>query len=79
MSSIKNSTRVITLILIVCGIYHSIHPICYEAFLVVPPIRCYAGSIICRYFENISYTFTTVLVPQLMMLFFGWKTISNMR
>jgi hypothetical protein len=77
MSSVKNSTRVIILILLVFGSYHSIHAVCYEAFLLIPPIRCYADSITCRYFETISYAVVTVLIPQLMMLFFGWKTIRN--
>jgi len=79
LSSIKNSTRTITLILLVFGIYHCIHAICDEAFLAIPPIKCYAGSIICRYFENISYALVTILIPQLMMLFFGWKNIQNLR
>jgi hypothetical protein len=34
---------------------------------------------ICRYFENISYALVTILIPQLTMLFFGWKTIQNLR
>lgn len=77
MSSIKNSTRIILLILIIFGIYHSIHAICFEAFLDAPPIKCYAGSIICRYYENLSYIFITILIPQFLMLGFGWKTIRN--
>jgi len=76
MSSIKNSTRVIILILMIFSIYHSINAICYEAFLEIPPIKCYAGSIICRYFENISYALITVLIPQLMMLFFWLENYS---
>ncbi len=79
MSSIKNSTRAIIMILFVFSIYHSIHAICFEAFQEAPPIKCYAGSITCRYFQNISYAVITVLIPQLMMLYFGWKTICNLR
>ena len=79
MSSINNSTRTITTILIVFGAYHSVHAICYEAFQTNPPIKCYGGSTACRYFENISYTFTTITIPQCLMLFLGWKTIQNIR
>ncbi|CAF3079917.1 unnamed protein product [Rotaria sp. Silwood2] len=79
MSSIKNSTRAITIILIVFGIYHSIHAICYEAFLTIPPIKCYAGSKTCRYFENISYALITIIVPHCTILFIGWKTIHSIR
>jgi len=79
LSTIKNSTRTIILILLVFSIYHSIHAICYQAFLTTPPMRCYAGSMVCRYFENISYALVTILIPQLTMLFFGWKTIQNLR
>ncbi|CAF3390417.1 unnamed protein product [Rotaria sp. Silwood2] len=79
MSSIKNSTRAITIILIVFGIYHSIHAICYEAFQTIPPIKCYAGSKTCRYFENISYALITVIIPHCSILFAGWKTIESIR
>lgn len=79
LSSMKNSTRIIIFILLIVGSYHSLHSICYEAFQTAPPLKCYAGSIVCRYFENISYTFTTILIPQCLMLVFGWKTISNIR
>ena len=79
MSSIKNSTRVIIMILIMFAIYHSIHVICYEAFLTSPPVKCYAGSTACRYFENLSYAFITIIIPHCFMLLIGWKTISNIR
>lgn len=79
MSSIKNSTRIITAIILLFASYHSLHAICYEAFLQIPPIKCYAGSVLCRYFENLSHAFVTVLVPQGLMLYFGFKTIQNIR
>ena len=61
------------------AIYHSIHVVCYEAFLISPPIKCYASSKICRYFENLSYAFITIVIPHCFMLLIGWKTISNIR
>ncbi|CAF1620326.1 unnamed protein product [Rotaria magnacalcarata] len=50
---------------------------CYNTDRIQAPLTCYGMSPICRIFNDVTYAITTVLIPSVLMLIFGFLTIHN--
>lgn len=50
---------------------------CYETNLAEAPLKCYGKSQKCRIFNDLVYASSTVIIPSLLMLMFGFLTIHN--
>jgi len=78
MSSVRNATRSIVLTLLLSGLSHIPHTICYEPFQLPPiPLHCYGATSACRLFDDLFYASIVVLLPCSLMLVFGCMTIKN--
>ena len=78
-SSLKNAQRgMIGVISLACLAYGQIF-YCYEANLINSPLKCYGRTIWCRLLIDSEFTTISVLIPSILMLFFGLKTILAIR
>lgn len=50
---------------------------CYDTNLPDAPLRCYGQSHVCRVFNDLTYAISTVMIPSVLMLIFGFLTIHN--
>ncbi|UJR14245.1 hypothetical protein I4U23_001236 [Adineta vaga] len=79
LSKLKNAKRGMLLILILsCCLYSSIF-YCYEVNLQNTPLICYSQTLTCRILSDQIYLCFTVLIPTILMIFFGFLTLSNIR
>ncbi|CAF0852820.1 unnamed protein product [Adineta steineri] len=77
LSSYKTAWK---LIFIICALsfilwFESIF--CYDANVANAPLQCYGKSTTCRIFNDIVYASSTVSIPSILMLIFGFLTIHN--
>lgn len=78
-STLKNAQRWTGFVIIISLLLYSQQIYCYEANLTDAPLQCYGKTTVCRHITDVSFALLTVLLPLLLMTFFGWLTISNMR
>ena len=52
---------------------------CYDINVQQAPLRCYGKTQICRIFNDLVYASSTVVIPSLFMLVFGFLTIHNIK
>ncbi|CAF1202727.1 unnamed protein product [Rotaria sordida] len=50
---------------------------CYNTGLPEAPLKCYGMTSTCRIFNDVVYACSTVIVPSILMLIFGFLTIHN--
>ncbi|CAF0930515.1 unnamed protein product [Rotaria sp. Silwood1] len=50
---------------------------CYNTNLPQAPLKCYGMTAACRIFNDVVYASSTVIIPSLLMLIFGFLTIHN--
>lgn len=78
-STLKNARRGSAIIICLSiGIYIQML-YCYEANLIHTPSKCYNRSTSCRLVTDLTLAIISVLLPLFLMMFFGLKTISNIR
>lgn len=79
LSTLSNARRGMLIIVMIslviyCPIYY-----CYQANLNNSPLKCYSTKIQCRIYLDQIYTFWTILIPLILMIIFGFLTMSNVR
>ncbi|CAF0930687.1 unnamed protein product [Rotaria sordida] len=79
LSSLKRARRGTIIIILFSLILYSPLFYCYEANLINTPLKCYSRTILCRIFAELIYTCITIIFPLILMLLFGFMTISNVR
>ncbi|CAF1156261.1 unnamed protein product [Rotaria sordida] len=79
ISKLKNARRGMICILIISSLFYSPIFYCYQANLINEPLRCYSKTIKCRIYADQVYTFFTTLIPLILMILFGFLTLSNLR
>ncbi|CAF1552902.1 unnamed protein product [Rotaria sp. Silwood1] len=79
ISKLKNAKRGMLFILIISTILYSPIFFCYQANLNNAPLKCYSKTIKCRVYADQVYTFFTILMPLILMMIFGFITLSNIR
>ncbi|CAF0835453.1 unnamed protein product [Rotaria sordida] len=52
---------------------------CYNTDLPQAPLKCYGMTAACRIFNDVAYACSTVIIPSLLMLIFGFLTIHNIK
>ena len=52
---------------------------CYQANLSHTPLKCYSRTISCRIYADQTYIHMSILWPLMMMILFGFLTMSNVR
>jgi hypothetical protein len=77
LSSRKIAYRGLIIIPISSFILWSESIFCYDTNLPQAPLRCYGKSYECRVFNDLVYASSTVMIPSLLMLIFGFLTIHN--
>lgn len=50
---------------------------CYNTDLSQAPLKCYGMTEVCRVFNDTAYAISTVMIPSILMLIFGFSTIHN--
>lgn len=78
-SKLKNAKRGTMIITIVTSLLYSPIFFCYQANLVNAPLKCYSKNIRCRVYADIIYAFITIITPLILMMIFGFITLSNIR
>ena len=76
-STLKNAQRSIVAITLLSALLYSPLIYCYEANLVNAPLRCYGKNEFCRFSNDFSYAFLTIILPLMLMMLFGLLTINN--
>lgn len=79
MSSKKHSLRGIVAVILVSVLMHAQLFYCYEANLIGTPLKCFNRDVPCRLLNDLLFAIVAILVPLVMILFFGWLTLSNTR
>jgi len=51
--------------------------VCYDTNVLEAPLKCYGKSYNCRVFNDLVYASSTVMIPSVLMLIFGFLTIHN--
>ncbi|CAF1096009.1 unnamed protein product [Adineta steineri] len=78
-SSLKNAQQGTIAIIILSSFLYCQVLYCYDANMILAPLRCYGKTIICRLVTDLTYALVTILCPLLIMCIFGLMTISNIR
>ena len=52
---------------------------CYSSLTNQFPVSCYCPNIICRMYNDILFLILFSIIPPILMLSFGWKTIQNVK
>lgn len=78
-SSLKNSKKSAKLLCFI-SLFLYLHMFyCYEANLVITPLKCYDKSLECRFVTDLLYGLITILLPIIFTTIFGLLTIGNVR
>ncbi|CAF0913775.1 unnamed protein product [Adineta ricciae] len=75
MNTLKNIQKIFLLVVIVSILLYSQIFYCYEANLILTPLKCYGKSPACRLFTDVAYGCVSILLPLLCMIVFGMRTI----
>ncbi|CAF1593447.1 unnamed protein product, partial [Adineta steineri] len=76
-SSLKNAQQGTIAIIILSSFLYCQVLYCYDANMILAPLRCYGKTITCRLVTDLTYALVTILCPLLIMCIFGLMTISN--
>lgn len=75
INTLKNIQLSFILVVIVSVLLYSQMFYCYEANLILTPLKCYGKSAACRLFTDVAYGCVSILLPLFCMIFFGMRTI----
>ena len=79
VSTLKNAQRgMVAVLVLACLAYAQIF-YCYEANLSNAPLKCYGKTVWCRLLIDSQFTTISILIPSILMLFFGMKTLLTLR
>ncbi|CAF2467680.1 unnamed protein product [Rotaria sp. Silwood2] len=78
-STLKNAQLGTILILIVSTIIEAQQFYCFEANLTNTPLKCYTQTQLCGIVSDLFFALITILVPLILMIIFGFLTVSNVR
>ena len=78
-SKLRNAQRGTIAVILLSSLVYSPVFYCYRANLTDAPMRCYGGTIRCRILADQTYIFLTILVPLILIMLFGFLTMSNLR
>ena len=78
-SSLKNARRGVLIVIIFSSLAYAQIFYCYEANLTNSPLKCYGRTTWCRLLIDSEFTALSILLPSLLMFFFGVMTIVNLR
>ncbi|CAF0977938.1 unnamed protein product [Adineta steineri] len=78
-SSLKNSYRNMYIIILFSFLLYIQLFYCYEANLIITPLKCYAKTVACRLASDLSYAIITIIIPIMGMILFGLLTILNVQ
>ena len=79
MSSLRHAQQESILIIFMSLIFYAPIFYCHDANLNNAPMKCYSRTIKCRIFVDQIYTCLTTLFPLMLMFFFGFLTMRNVR
>lgn len=79
MSTLKNAQRGTLIIIFLSKLIYMPIFFCYQANLRHTPLKCYSRTISCRIYADQTYIHLTILWPLMMMILFGFLTMSNVR
>lgn len=79
MSTLKNAQRGTLIIILLSKLIYMPIFFCYQANLRHTPLKCYSRTISCRIYADQTYIHLTILWPLMMMILFGFLTMSNVR
>ena len=79
MSTLKNAQRAMAVITLVFALAFSEIFYCYDGNRPNPLLRCSVITNTCQLINDMAIVFLTVLIPSMVMLFFGLLTIANIR
>lgn len=79
MSTLKNAQRGILLIILLASLAYAQIFYCYEANLTNAPLKCYGRTIWCRLLIDSEFTSISILLPSILMFFFGFQTVLTIR
>ncbi|UJR32940.1 hypothetical protein I4U23_020401 [Adineta vaga] len=77
MNTLKNIQKSFFCVVSVSIIIYSQIFYCYDANLILTPLKCYGKSTVCRLFSDFVYGSFSILLPLVCMIIFGIKTIFN--
>ena len=77
LSSCKTAYRSLIIISLLSFLLWIESIYCYDTNLPEAPLRCYGKSYVCRVLNDLTYAITTVIIPSVLMLIFGFLTIHN--
>jgi hypothetical protein len=78
-STLKNAQRGMIIIVVVSTVIEVQQLYCFEANLTYTPLKCYTKAVTCGMISDLCYVLLTMIIPVLLMVVFGLKTISNVR
>ena len=78
-SSLKNAYRYIFIVIFFSSFLYIQIFYCYEASLTNTPLACYGKTETCRLTTDLSYALITIVIPIIIMMIFGLKTILNIQ
>ena len=77
MSSLKRSHQSIIIGCVLTLLMWGETFYCFDANLIGTPLKCFTTSSACRFYNDISVTLMSILIPSIIMLIFGGLTIAN--
>jgi hypothetical protein len=77
MNTLKNVKKSFIIVVFLSILLHSQMLYCYDANLIGTPLKCYGKTTLCRLFSDITYATISILLPLLLMIIFGLKTLYN--
>lgn len=78
-SSLKNTYKSVMVITFVSMVLYTQILVCYQANMVNTPLKCYGKTESCRVVTDLSYALISIILPIVVMITFGLKTVSNVR
>ena len=79
LSSLTSAKHGSLIVVIFCTVLYSPIFYCQQANVTNAPLKCYSRSIQCRLFIDQIYTIFTTLLPLILMFFFGFLTMRNVK
>lgn len=79
MSTLENAQRAMVVISLVSTLVFSQLFYCVDANRINGPVKCSAITNLCQLVNDMALVFLIVLIPSMVMLFFGLLTITNIR
>jgi len=77
LSNLKNTYRSILIIFVIFSIIWFEVLVCFDANMIGTPLKCYPKSTICQRYNDFAQALIVIIIPIIIMLFFGFSTIKN--